>query len=766
MKKIIVLIACIALSLSANAQAWMNVGNTLQRQTNGTYSNFRFNMGSPGFFSLYSKAQTDSLVSIITGGYLKWSDTTNSIQTIQNLNPRIAAFGDQRYVKYTGATADLDLVSTGKGLYSEFIEAGHAGGTGAGLLASYFYNDNLTGRGIGIAAGDATHEALYIQPYNLGAKTIQLFGDGHAVFAGGVTADTVNSNRYKFIDGGNLTYSSLNTFPVYSRTAASVVNFNGTTNQDFGVNLAGTGMFRVSGGWGIQLIPNPTPAGPDFGTDIGGIAYRSPTESMTKNFLLMRMGQYLFEDDGANWMFRLTPTGANFGSPADLTSVPQSALEVYGNMAIGRNVVQVNAAPVDGLLVQGSIFGGYLSDPGTNSGLAIKKRGWFGAQLDVDANEPGTQAIAAINSSTTGYGGYVQGGNSSNYALKIVGQSGGDAMAVYGDGHADIFGHVSVNGTASGNDPVNPVDFETLQHSGATYVPKTRTINGFDGTANINLSLQDVYNAGQSIQIAPSTPFVIKAASTADGIQLRGRSVDNQGYFQVTDNAGTTVYGGFHGSSSGINADGNWNFLGNISATLPTYSSGTNLLSVYNSTNNRFETTTALPNGVTAITQSAGDNSTKVATTAYVDAVSAIKLASFYIDVAATTTAADAYSYTLAANSLTTNGQYLDGEYAANFTGGTGTGSEVILSFGGTTIYDTGLYLGTGVNPIGFKLIRSGTTTARCIVSKQDVSGIITDTIVDLTGLDFTTTNVIKANIVTSTGNTLTMKAAKLLIYK
>lgn len=69
MRKLLIA-ALTALSFSSQAQVWTQVGNTLQRQTNGVYSNYRFNMGSPGFFSLYSKAQTDSVFNSGSGQYL------------------------------------------------------------------------------------------------------------------------------------------------------------------------------------------------------------------------------------------------------------------------------------------------------------------------------------------------------------------------------------------------------------------------------------------------------------------------------------------------------------------------------------------------------------------------------------------------------------------------------------------------------------------------------------------------------------------------
>jgi lysophospholipase L1-like esterase len=140
-------------------------------------------------------------------------------------------------------------------------------------------------------------------------------------------------------------------------------------------------------------------------------------------------------------------------------------------------------------------------------------------------------------------------------------------------------------------------------------------------------------------------------------------------------------------------------------------------------------------------------------------------LTSFYSDVTSTTSAADAYSYTVAANSLTTNGQYLDCVYTALQTGG--AINTIIITFGGQTVYNNSANnLLTGTDPIGFKILRSGTTTARCQIYYLTTSGSVSYSTQDLTGVDFTTTNIIKASISSATAGTLTMKSGTITIYK
>src|SRR5437879_1176008 len=52
---------------------------------------------------------------------------------------------DTGYVPYNGAVHDLDLVSTGHGIYAEFSEVGHNIGDGAGIYAGQFYNEDPLG---------------------------------------------------------------------------------------------------------------------------------------------------------------------------------------------------------------------------------------------------------------------------------------------------------------------------------------------------------------------------------------------------------------------------------------------------------------------------------------------------------------------------------------------------------------------------------------------------------------------------------------------
>jgi hypothetical protein len=80
MKKLIALIAFLAVVGASNAQTYVTVGNTLQRAPTGLGWIYRFNMGVPGFMQLYTKQQVDSLINIAVGsGVTSFNTRTGAV---------------------------------------------------------------------------------------------------------------------------------------------------------------------------------------------------------------------------------------------------------------------------------------------------------------------------------------------------------------------------------------------------------------------------------------------------------------------------------------------------------------------------------------------------------------------------------------------------------------------------------------------------------------------------------------------------------------
>lgn len=125
-----------------------------------------------------------------------------------------------------------------------------------------------------------------------------------------------------------------------------------------------------------------------------------------------------------------------------------------------------------------------------------------------------------------------------------------------------------------------------------------------------------------------------------------------------------------------------------------------------------------------------------------------IQLKDFFSDVNNTsTTETDLQTYTIASNRLKSVGEKIISTYGGTFNDITAT-SQIKAYFAGTNIADTGALTMsvTGAWVVNASIIRTGTTTARAIVniSTPGASTAFYTKYTALTGLDFTTTNIIK----------------------
>ncbi len=128
-----------------------------------------------------------------------------------------------------------------------------------------------------------------------------------------------------------------------------------------------------------------------------------------------------------------------------------------------------------------------------------------------------------------------------------------------------------------------------------------------------------------------------------------------------------------------------------------------------------------------------------------------------------TTTATDAYSYTLPANTLANNGDKLIGSFGGNINNITSMDMEIQYLFDGNIIFDTALVQGTTAFEIDFMIIRVSSTVFRYTFNYQ--SGYVQYNILatgSASALDFTTTNIMKfiiqATGVTAATNDITME--------
>lgn len=107
----------------------------------------------------------------------------------------------------------------------------------------------------------------------------------------------------------------------------------------------------------------------------------------------------------------------------------------------------------------------------------------------------------------------------------------------------------------------------------------------------------------------------------------------------------------------------------------------------------------------------------------------------------------DLYTYTIPADVVSATGSKIESSYGGTFNDITST-PRLKVYFAGTSIFDSGVLTisATGAWNVETMLIRTGTTTARVVVtvSTPGASTTVYTTQTDLTGQDFTITNIIK----------------------
>jgi len=328
-----------------------------------------------------------------------------------------------------------------------------------------------------------------------------------------------------YIGTANFYNSPTSLYPAFFKNAATSFNIKGITDQDINIINQGTGMTTISGGWGLGFKADVagTSNGPDYGVGVAGINYRPPTESMTKNFLLIRAGQYVFEDDNADWQMIITPTGVNIGGGATPVggAVPVNKFEVDGNACIGENYDRVYSAPPNGLIVEGSSgFGTYT--PSTNFITEFASASSLGfPNTSGSAQTGGTLRIRNAGSdavldigNNSGSGAWLQSTNrgnlSSNYPLLFNPNGGnvligtttdnGNKLRVNGTGYFD--GGVSI--PLSNSYSINGGRF--VFHNGTTYL---------GDVDNISPGSSTIIRSGGSDAISITSAGVTRISSLA-----------------------------------------------------------------------------------------------------------------------------------------------------------------------------------------------------------------------------------------------------------
>ena len=317
-------------------------------------------------------------------------------------------------------------------------------------------------------------------------------------------------------------------------------------------------------------------------------------------------------------------TGTTLNKLAKVTGSPASAV-----IASTSDTSGIIGVVVDGAGTTGSAQiarGGEAScvfDGATTAGDYVQISNTIAGEChDAGTSYPGSgQVLGRVLSTNSGTG---------TYAMLVGGP---EVQAAAGGGAAvtSVFGRTGAVVAQTGDYSVSQVTGAALD-SAVVHLAGTETITGAK-TFSSDVSVPNLNVSGQ-INMTQSGAFKLKAAYgllAADGDPTKSTiGFDANGNFAISVEGGTffnpvpnttTVNG--HSLSANVTVSASDLTTGTLPhAQLPTLLSGDIPNNAANTTGTaaNLSGTPALPNGTTATTQSAGDNSTKLATTAYVDA--------------------------------------------------------------------------------------------------------------------------------------------------
>lgn len=306
----------------------------------------------------------------------------------------------------------------------------------------------------------------------------------------------------------------------------------------------------------------------------------------------------------------------------------------------------------------------FLTDLNLNKNSLIRAKVDEWGVAPTGTGSPNASSIAAVAGQISSYSG----------ALYIFN---GTSWSAVGGGSVTIGSTaVNVNGSAvttfTGLSSVTSTTFVgalTGNASTASALTPGANINGvgFTGASNITVKASTTYTLGLTTQTNSGLAF--SSGTTWDGgtsgITIGLATTGTAGtYTKVTTNAYGQITFGTTLSSSDIPSLGSITNAGKIGST------GSNIITT--GSDGTLTAATALPSGITATTQTASDNSTKVATTQYVDTAVAT--------VASGVNAHDAVKYATT-GALGTTGNLVGGTITTTYNNGSsGVGATLTIA--------------------------------------------------------------------------------------
>ena len=295
-----------------------------------------------------------------------------------------------------------------------------------------------------------------------------------------------------------------------------------------------------------------------------------------------------------------------------------------------------------------------------------------------------------------------------------------DRLVVNTDGHVDVTGNLDVGA-------------------------------GIDVTGDITASGDIVANGGD-IEIAGSIAS-LNLTDTGNNPDWRVQNYNGEFHIYDVTNTATRIKVNTDGHvdiTGNLDAEGGLDVTGNITVTGTV--DGVDVAALDSTVGALGLTGNTLANGVHGTTQSQGDNSTKIATTAYTDTavsnlVDSSPAALNTLNELAAALGDDANFSTTVTNSIATK---------MPLSGGTFTGA-VIVGNGGTSVSDAGLVVSADDTGAGIMLQRSGSGRFDCSVANEGGS------LVFRTGADSSTVAGL-SNRLSINGNTGTVTAAGTMV--
>jgi hypothetical protein len=391
------------------------------------------------------------------------------------------------------------------------------------------------------------------------------------------------------VNGAQLTVSAIN----LAGGSSEVTGFLPVANIVSATNADGTHFLRGDGIWAVPSGGGSTPTGTGFihvtsGTQDG----TASTDGSTLTGIV----------SASKWTTARTLAGNSVDGSANVAFV--NKFIVQGTADAGLSAAQFLGALGTGLVKNTTTTGvlsiatagtDYVTPTGSSAGLSQATVGAFGV---VKPDGTSITIASGVISATT------SGGTVTHTAGSLTA-----SKCVIGNGTADITVDANCSLDGSGNLTVNSVT------SGAT-TPGADIFSA--GTGNINGGTLPANSSGWSAPTSGGTSYVIKMPATITA------GIPTLATPGTTDGVNTSIMSvtSLAGAGAGITTGPTSSTTNDIVTMNGTNGqvkdSGTLISSLATLASPTFTGTPSLPTGTTGVTQTVGDNSTKLATTAFV----------------------------------------------------------------------------------------------------------------------------------------------------